>query len=162
MQETLDLIFDAFSCSSSLIFYSCFVYVSLLLIINIFLRCEFNGRRCLIDPAHICNGSVSCLGLDPCDVRCPEFYRCQNGECANRTTICDRNCFDRCLEDDGWKTGVGFQCIRSGELCRLPQQLLQDDVQDCDQGDDLCFDWAEQATIGLVRTARYNSLQSNR
>ena len=43
--------------------------------------------------------------------------------------------------------------MRNGEFCRLPQQLLLDDVQDCDQGEDLCYDWPEQSRDGLVRIA---------
>jgi len=93
--------------------------------------------------------------FDPCDVGCRDYYRCNNNDCRLRSTICDGNHNNGCSEDDGWKTGIGFQCIRNGEFCLLPQQLLFDDVQDCDQGVDLCFDWADQLTNGLVRTARY-------
>ena len=51
-------------------------------------------------------------------------------------------------EEDGWKTGIGFQCVRNGELCRPSQQLLWDDAKDCDQGEDLCYDWSETSTSG--------------
>ena len=59
--------------------------------------------------------------------------------------MCDGNRLNGCPEDDGWKTGIGFQCVRNGEVCRLPMQLVYDDVQDCDQAEDLCFDWPDES-----------------
>ena len=121
---------------------------------GVFCRCSAGQNQCLINHGYICNNTIQCNGIDPCDVGCSDYYRCNNNDCVRRSTICDRNPVNGCPEDDGWKTGIGFQCVRSGEFCRLPQQLLWDDVQDCDQGEDLCLDWSEQNTNGLVRIAR--------
>ena len=100
----------------------------------------------MIDFAYICNGSIQCQRDDPCQLRCPEYYRCRNNDCERRSTICDGDRSSGCAEEDGWKTGIGFQCVRNGEFCRLPQQLLVDDIQDCDQAEDLCYYWPDQST----------------
>ena len=120
---------------------------------NYFYRCEtVEEGPCLITPLYSCNNN-SVQSFDPCDVGCPDYYRCRNNACVLRSTICDGNHYIGCPEDDEYKTGIGFQCVRNGEFCRLPQQLLLDDVQDCDQGEDLCYDWPEQSRDGLVRIA---------
>jgi len=75
-----------------------------------------------------------------CDAGCASHYRCQNGQCMKRSTICDKSvCRSSCTEDDGWKIGTGFKCTRNGQTCRLPQQLLWDNVKDCDDGSDICY-----------------------
>ena len=99
----------------------------------------FSGTR-LIDVGYICNGSVTCQGIEPCNVGCLEYYKCQNGSCVLRSTLFDGDSCNGCSEDDGWKTGIGFKCVRNGEYCRIPQQLLWDQICDCDQGEDLCYD----------------------
>jgi len=111
--------------------------------------------ECLIRPKYRCTSSI--LDFDPCDVGCRDYYRCSNNYCVLRSTVCDGDRNNGCkMEDHGWKTGIGFQCVRNGEFCLLPQQLLLDDVQDCDQSEDLCFDWPDKMSInGLIRTARY-------
>ncbi|XP_076814045.1 uncharacterized protein LOC143460429 [Clavelina lepadiformis] len=96
-------------------------------------------RTCTIRKSYLCNGVVKCHNATPCDVNCPSYYRCENNNCVERTTLCNGDEWDGCQEDDNWSSGAGFKCIRQGSVCRLPQQLLQDEVQDCDQGDDLCF-----------------------
>ena len=53
--------------------------------------------------------------------------------------MCDGNFDEDCPEDDEWSIGTGFKCIRNGKICKLPQQLVYDAVQDCDKGEDLCF-----------------------
>ena len=60
--------------------------------------------------------------------------------CCHRDTVCNGKIEDGCPDDDEWAAGTGFKCTRNGRVCRLPQQLLHDDVQDCEQGEDLCFD----------------------
>jgi len=80
-----------------------------------------------------------CTASTPLSVTCPSHYKCRDGNCAKRTTVCDGNACDGCAEDDEWKAGNGFKCIRDGSTCRLPQQLLWDNVQDCDDGSDLCY-----------------------
>ena len=45
-----------------------------------------------------------------------------------------------CEEDDGWSNGIGFKCISNlGHAVKLPQQMLWDSVQDCLNGEDLCY-----------------------
>ncbi|XP_076812070.1 uncharacterized protein LOC143459012 [Clavelina lepadiformis] len=97
------------------------------------------NRTCTIRKSYVCNGVVKCHNATPCDVNCPSHYRCENNNCVERTTLCNGNEWDGCQEDDNWSSGAGFKCVRQGSVCRLPHQLLQDEVQDCDQGDDLCF-----------------------
>ena len=108
-------------------------------LLNINFSCTINGLTCLINYNYICNRSASCVEIDPCHVGCPDYYQCQNGDCVLRTTVCDGDSCDGCLEDDEWETAIGFQCVRNGKLCRLPQQLLYDGIQDCDQKEDLCY-----------------------
>ena len=99
--------------------------------------CSFNKGTCLIDIGYFCNKTIDCNNIEPCDVGCPDDFKCQDGDCRRRSEIC--NGYDVCDRDDGWKTGIGFQCIRKGKFCRLPQPLLWDQIQDCDQGEDLCY-----------------------
>lgn len=81
-----------------------------------------------------------CDGITPCDVNCPSYYRCLNtSQCFPRLSICDGNSCNGCAEDHDWGKGTGFFCIRNGKDCILPQQLLLDDIKDCDSGEDLCF-----------------------
>ena len=59
--------------------------------------------------------------------------------CRHRDTVCDDIVESGCPEDDEWSAGPGFKCLRNGKTCRLPQQLLYDNVKDCELGEDLCF-----------------------
>ena len=101
--------------------------------------CSKDRRTCLVDRQAVCLGDITCRDIDFCNIGCPNFYRCRNNECTPRSTVCDGNPCSGCDEDDGWTSGVGFQCFRNGERCKIPQQLLWDEVQDCDQGEDLCY-----------------------
>nr|XP_018670728.1 low-density lipoprotein receptor-related protein 2-like [Ciona intestinalis] len=98
-----------------------------------------HNHSCALDRGYICNGTITCGDVTPCDVACDSHYRCQHtSQCVDRSTICDGNSCNGCVEDIGWMGGVGFKCIRQGALCTLPQQLLWDNVKDCDDGEDLC------------------------
>jgi len=103
--------------------------------------CSFlkTNNRCLVHRAYLCNGTINCANTSFCDIGCPDYYTCRDGSCVHRTTVCDGNACRGCAEDDEWKTGIGFKCIRNGQTCRLPQQLLWDNVQDCDDGSDICY-----------------------
>ena len=126
----------------------------------LYYRCQFDQNHCLMIHKCICNGSILCDDIDLCDVGCRDYYRCRNNSCIKRSTVCDGDRLNGCPEDDGWQTGIGFQCVRDENFCRIPQQLLLDDVQDCDQGEDLCFDWPEQGTNRSVRITRLCFLYS--
>ena len=91
---------------------------------------------------HICNGIVTCKNISPCQTsQCAsKFYLCDDGvTCLPRSTLCDEDACNDCHEDAEWVNGPGFKCVRNGRTCILPQSLLFDDVQDCDNGDDFCF-----------------------
>ena len=77
-----------------------------------------------------------------------------SGVCCARHTVCDDVINSECTGDDEWSTGAGFKCVRNGKVCRLPQQLLYDNVQDCESGEDLCFD-NEFDTHGFVCNTTY-------
>ena len=87
----------------------------------------------------ICSGIIKCHGLDLCSLGCVNYFRCKSNKCVNRERVCNGKHEEDCPEDDDWSVGPGFKCIRNGEICKLPQQLLFDEVQDCDKGEDLCF-----------------------
>ena len=74
-----------------------------------------------------------------CSLGCLNYFRCKNGKCVSRDNVCDGNLNKDCQEDDEFPDGPGFKCVRNGRICRLPQQLLFDAVEDCDKGEDLCF-----------------------
>ena len=97
------------------------------------------AKVCDVSKASVCNKTIHCYGLDTCDVGCPSVYRCSSNKCVNRDILCDGKKERGCDDDSEWESGIGFKCIRNGKLCRLPQQLVYDDVQDCDGGEDLCF-----------------------
>ena len=61
------------------------------------------------------------------------------GSCRPRDSVCDGIISTGCPEDDEWSTGAGFKCLRNGRTCKLPQQLIYDNVEDCERGDDICF-----------------------
>ena len=61
--------------------------------------------------------------------------------CYQRDTVCDGSVATGCLQDDEWNTGIGFKCVKNGKKCRIPQQLLYDDIEDCQKGEDVCFDY---------------------
>ena len=95
---------------------------------------------CELEEEMLCEGRVTCTGVDACHLGCPGWYQCKDSnKCVSRSTICDGLISTGCPEDDEWKTGIGFKCIRNGRVCRLPQQLLYDDITDCDNGEDICF-----------------------
>ncbi|CAK8675570.1 unnamed protein product [Clavelina lepadiformis] len=110
--------------------------------------CELpaRNRTCAINRSYVCDQSITCHTGALCDANCPTHFRCQNHDCVERATLCDGNSCKGCPEDDEWTSGAGFKCIRQGKLCRLPQQLLWDGVQDCDRGNDLCYQ-ASQSNI---------------
>ncbi|XP_076812331.1 uncharacterized protein LOC143459189 isoform X2 [Clavelina lepadiformis] len=99
----------------------------------------YRNRTCAINRSYVCNQTIACHTGALCDANCPTHYRCQNHDCVERATLCDGNSCKGCPEDDEWTSGAGFKCIRQGKLCRLPQQLLWDGVQECDEGTDLCY-----------------------
>ena len=111
-------------------------------------RCTIANRTCLIDINYICNKTIQCETTDsegnisilnPCDVGCATHYRCRNNQCHLRSTICDGS-LNGCRDDeDEFEGGTGFKCIRKGKRCRIPQQMLWDDVADCDREADLCY-----------------------
>ncbi|XP_039257513.2 uncharacterized protein LOC120334123 isoform X1 [Styela clava] len=94
---------------------------------------------CVVSRDQICDGIVSCSNLSPCDLKCKSHYKCTDGSCYLRTSVCDSNPCTACPEDHEWSNGIGFKCVRNGATCMLPQQLLHDDVEDCDGGVDICF-----------------------
>ena len=99
-----------------------------------------NKPVCEIKQKKICEGLVQCSGLDECDIGCPSAYRCKGtGKCVSRDTVCNGEISNGCPEDEEWENGIGFKCLRNGKICLLPQQLLYDDIQDCDYGEDMCF-----------------------
>ena len=115
----------------------------------IYYRCSISNRTCLIDVGYLCNGSVSCEGISPCDVGCPTYFRCQNNTtCVSRDTVCDGTNLlqNGCENEDEYEGGVGFKCIKDKKHCRLPQQLLWDGYIDCDGGADLCYINADVTT----------------
>ena len=92
------------------------------------------------------------MGFDRCDLNCPSFYQCADKRCVSRETLCNGETNDGCLEDDEWGNGIGFKCIRYGNVCHLPQQLLYDDIQDCDDGEDLCFSLNQENKLAVHKT----------
>ena len=92
----------------------------------------------------VCNHTVSCTNIDLCDAGCTAYYRCKNGSCVPTSSVCNGVVDDGCQEDSEWTSGPGFKCIREGKTCFLPQQLVKDGVQDCDDGQDFCFELNEQ------------------
>ena len=97
-------------------------------------------RVCTASIESVCTSIVTCEGLDLCHLGCTSVYRCANNDCVSRETLCDGFATSGCAEDDEWQAGIGFKCVRNGRTCHLPQQLLYDDVKDCDNGEDICFD----------------------
>ena len=67
-----------------------------------------------------------------------------------RDTVCDGSYRPTCPEDHEWQTGIGFKCMRNGEMCNLPQQLLYDEIQECDDGADLCFASSDNSSFKYV------------
>ena len=97
------------------------------------------SKMCRVDLQSVCNGTVVCPGLDFCDIGCPNVFRCAAEKCVSRDLVCDGRSEPGCDDDDKWATGVGFKCVRNGKMCKLPQALLYDEVQDCDAREDFCF-----------------------
>nr|XP_039259229.1 G-protein coupled receptor GRL101-like isoform X2 [Styela clava] len=98
-------------------------------------------QYCVVERDEICKEKVVCSNMNPCDARCDSHYKCQNSECKLRSTVCNKNACDGCTEEDHeWNNGIGFKCRRNDEDCVLPQQLIHDDIADCDGGADLCFE----------------------
>ena len=111
-----------------------------------------NQPQCMLSTNEdICNSAVLCAGLHQCDVNCPSVYQCSDERCVRRETICSGEIYDGCPEDDEWGTGIGFKCIRNGNVCLLPQQLLYDDIQDCDGKEDLCFSQNQKDLVAQKR-----------
>lgn len=108
---------------------------------------------CNMTRADVCDQSVDCTGLSPCDMKCSSTYKCKSGACVGRDSVCDGVFDNMCPEDDEWQSGVGFKCVRKGKICKLPQQLLRDDVADCDNGEDLC------SSLQNTAESRYESQQ---
>ena len=98
-----------------------------------------NNKTCLLNRTYICDNLIQCRNVDFCDVSCVNYYRCRNNTCVPMTSLCNGISTDGCEEDQEWTNGPGFKCLREGSLCFLPQQLLTDQVQDCDNGQDLCY-----------------------
>ncbi|CAK8693080.1 unnamed protein product [Clavelina lepadiformis] len=100
-----------------------------------------SNRTCAINRKYVCDSYVRCDDVDLCDAGCPSHYRCQGEHklCVERSGLCCGENVMGCLENHGFKNGIGFQCVRKGALCMLPQQLLWDGVEDCDRGEDLCY-----------------------
>ncbi|XP_039247954.2 uncharacterized protein LOC120325854 isoform X1 [Styela clava] len=94
---------------------------------------------CILHRELICSEEVKCHDLSPCDLHCDSHYTCQSGKCVLRSTVCDGSLCSGCEEDHEWNNGHGFKCPRNGIKCILPQQLLHDNISDCDGGNDLCF-----------------------
>ena len=92
----------------------------------------------------VCKKIVECSNVDLCDAGCLDHYRCKNGSCADISTLCNGELRDGCEEDREWISGPGFKCVREGKRCYLPQQLIMDGLQDCDDGQDLCFEFNDQ------------------
>ena len=67
------------------------------------------------------------------------MFRCAPDKCVHRDLACDGKVEPGCDDDDPWETGPGFKCVRNGKVCKLPQVMLHDSIQDCDAGEDLCF-----------------------
>ena len=95
---------------------------------------------CNVSKDDFCNGVIKCAGLSPCTVGCPSYFLCRTNICVKRDTVCDGIYRTVCPEDDEWQTGIGFKCMRNQKTCHLPQQLLYDTIQECDNGEDLCFE----------------------
>jgi len=108
----------------------------------LFFRCTVSTITCFFDFNSLCEKLRSCTnGRSPCVVGCPTHFQCQNkSNCVARNTICDGKMESGCVEEDEYKGGIGFKCKRKGEEnCRIPQQLLWDNINDCDEGADLCY-----------------------
>ena len=98
------------------------------------------NKTCIVSRELVCENLIKCDNVDHCDVGCSDYYRCNNGSCVNIiSTVCNGN-FYGCEEDKQWISGPGFKCFREGNECNLPQQFVMDGIQDCDDGQDLCFE----------------------
>ncbi len=94
-----------------------------------------------------CDDVIGCRNIgSPCRLEqcAASYYTCADGvTCVSRATLCDGDLCNGCGGDGGseeeWSSGPGFKCVRNGRVCRLPQSLLYDRVQDCDNEDDFCF-----------------------
>jgi len=87
----------------------------------------------------VCRNLVSCDNIDFCDAGCSNYYRCKNKTCVPISTLCNGILDDGCEEDKEWTSGPGFKCVREGKICSIPQQLVMDGIQDCDDGQDFCY-----------------------
>nr|XP_039260639.1 uncharacterized protein LOC120336918 isoform X3 [Styela clava] len=109
------------------------------------LLCEISKynkpKYCVVKKESICKEESICSNMNPCGAKCDSHYSCKNSQCVSRSTVCNANPCDGCTEEDHeWNNGVGFKCRRNGKDCVLPQQLVHDDIADCDGGTDLCFE----------------------
>ena len=117
-----------------------------------------SNRICAVSRSDVCSNLVECIGVDYCNAGCNNYYRCKNGSCVPTSSICNGILHDGCDEDTEWTTGPGFKCSREGNTCFLPQQLVVDGIQDCDQADDLCFVIdSEHVGKRLVKNFYYNN-----
>ena len=106
------------------------------------------NRSCLVTPRQLCGGELACAGVTPCElaVCATTHYTCDDGvTCRRRSTLCDGDSCNDCGSNSAaeWQNGAGFKCVRNGRVCVLPQSLLGDAVQDCDNGDDFCYETDE-------------------
>jgi len=106
-------------------------------------RCR-NSRNanetCIVPRDYVCRNLVTCNNIDYCDAGCSNYYRCKNSTCVPISTLCNGILNDGCEEDKEWVSGPGFKCVREGKVCSIPQQLVMDGMQDCDEGQDFCYE----------------------
>ena len=98
--------------------------------------CQFMKEEvCRSDSPIECNPP-----LDLCALECPDTFRCSNGACHRRSIICDGRIERSCDDDIEHYSGIGFKCERGGTVCIIPQSFVYDQIRDCDDGEDICFE----------------------
>jgi len=83
---------------------------------------------------------------EPGFVECKNFtthYSCPSNtsNLSERTSVCDLVPCNDCEQSQiSYGAGPGFKCQSNFQYCVLPQVLLYDNVPDCADGEDLCFE----------------------
>ena len=117
--------------------------------------CSMRQNRTCVLPSSdfVCNGSITCLNTNPCEIGCDSHYQCaKTSFCVARSTVCDRDACNGSPNNNEWEHGIGFKCVRNARNCILPQELLHDQVKDCDNGEDFCFRKEGYALVNFRNT----------